>query len=179
MATVSLNGWGVMPTADNPNLRTGTVPGTRKRLTAHRVVLPLFLAVAHDIDRTVIDLDGGPLDGWSYRQARAADGWSNHASGSAFDFRYDVLKADHRRHMTTAQVTAMHRILDRYTLPGGRRVLGWGGDWKVGVYCDEMHIEVAQPWAVGAGGKPVTTTDIVAVIRRLGIQPNGTIKTAT
>lgn len=172
----TINGWEGISSASSPLLATGTVPGTSKRLTLRRDVLPLFLAFYADWNRTVLPLDGHPLDGWAYREARTGAGLSNHSSGTAADANYDSLLADHQRHMTPSQIAAVHALLDKYVDSHGRRVFGWGGDWRVGVYCDEMHLELAQASAIGAQGRATTTADVQAVISRLGINPDGTTK---
>ena len=181
MTETSLNGWVTIPTASSPELANGVIPGTTRRVTTQRDCLPLFLAFYADWHRTVhsIDYKGalGP-DGWEYRQARAANGFSNHASGTAVDVTYDWLKADHARHMSPGQILAVHRLLDKYVDVSGRRVFGWGGDWTVGTYCDEMHTELAQSWAPGARGRSTTKTDVLAVIKHLGIHPDGTTASA-
>ena len=175
----SLNGW---PQAGYADLSFGVVPGTSKKVTLRRDVLPLFLAYLADWHTTVmpIDVPGalGP-DGWAVRQARTGAGLSNHASGTAVDVRYDVLKADHKRHMTRAQINAVHALLAKYVTSDGRRVFGWGGDWKVGLYCDEMHTELAQDWAAGAGGKAASKADVADVIKRLRIRADGRTAPAT
>lgn len=176
--TTSLNGWPGI-SVSGPLLATGTVPGTSRKVTLRRDVLPLFLAFLADWHKQVMPIDGqrtylGP-DGWVYRDARTGAGLSNHASGTAVDVRYDVLKADHQRHMSAAQIAAVHRLLDKYVDVHGRRVFGWGGDWKVGTYCDEMHTELAQSWAAGALSRGTTAADVAAVTARLRIRPDGTV----
>lgn len=178
MAT-SLNGWPVIAGVGGGQLSRRIVPGTTRSVTLQKDALPLFLAYLADWHKTVMPIDGsskylGP-DGWEYRMARTGAGWSSHSSGTAVDVRYDVLKADHQRHMTPAQINAVHRLLDKYVDGDGRRVFGWGGDWKIGVYCDEMHTELAQSWAAGANGRATTLADVKAVIARLHIRPDGTI----
>lgn len=176
VAPRSLNGWPGIVAAPSVDLATGAVPGTKQRVTLQRDVLPLFLAFLADWNRTVLPLDVkgelGP-DGWSYRDARTGDGLSNHASGTAVDIRYDVLKADRRRHLNAAQIAAVHRLLDKYVDADGRRVLGWGGDWS-DANVDEMHVELAQSWAVGARGRRTVKADVLAAIKHLGIRPDGT-----
>lgn len=185
----SLNGWpGVyrlnaagtkVSDYSSPQLVRRVVPGTTRAVLLQADVAPLFLAYLADWHKTVMPIDGsrsylGP-DGYEYRDARTGAGLSCHASGTAVDVRYDVLKADHQRHMTPAQITGVHRLLDKYVDDQGRRVFGWGGDWKVGTYCDEMHTELAQNWAAGARGRATTKADVVAVIKRLRIRPDGTV----
>lgn len=176
--TTTLNGWPGVSTS-GPALARRLVPGTTRAVTLQADALPLFLAYLADWHKTVMPIDGsrsylGP-DGWEYREARTGAGLSNHASGTAVDVRYDVLKADHQRHMTPAQIAAVHRLLDKYVDDQGRRVFGWGGDWTVGKACDEMHTELAQSWAIGTQNRATTLADVRAVIKRLNIRPDGTI----
>ena len=169
----SLNGWEVLSTRDS-RLKTGRVPGTDKFITMRDEVLPLFLAIEVDVNAKVIPISGGyGPDGYQYRQARAASGFSNHASGTAVDNRYDVFKPDRQQDASPAQIVAMHAILDKYKTSGGKRVLDWGGDWTPGSYCDPMHIEIGQYWAPGVGS-PVTIADVRNVIARLRINADGT-----
>ena len=175
--SVSLNSWPGIPTANSAHLATGVVPGTKKKITMQVDVLPLFLAYLSDWHKTVmpINVKGalGP-DGWAYRAARSGAGLSNHASGTAVDVRYDVLKADHKRHMTTAQTAAVHALLNKYVTTTGKRIFGWGGDWTVGVSCDEMHTEIIQFWSPGAKNTNGSRLDVLNVISHLKIKPNGT-----
>jgi D-alanyl-D-alanine carboxypeptidase/Putative peptidoglycan binding domain len=172
---ISLNGWAAPPA----RLATGTVPGTKKKVTLQADVLPLFLALLADIHKTVVAIDVpgalGP-DGYELRDARASSGISNHGSGTAVDVRYDLMKADRKKHLTDAQTAACHKLLDKYVDANGRRIFGWGGDWKLGTYMDEMHWEIAQSWAVGAHGRKTTMQDVKNVIARLKIQPDGTVQ---
>jgi hypothetical protein len=171
----SLNGWAAPPA----RLATGTVPGTKKKVTLQADVLPLFLALLSDIHKTVVPIDVpsalGP-DGFEYRDARTGAGLSNHASGTAVDVRYDLMKADRKKHLNDAQTAACHKLLDKYVDSNGRRIFGWGGDWKLGVYMDEMHWEIIQSWSSGAYGRKTTVQDVKNVIARLKIQPDGTVR---
>jgi hypothetical protein len=150
------------------------VPGTKKKVTLQADVLPLFLALLADIHKTVVAIDTpgalGP-DGYELRDARMSSGISNHGSGTACDVRYDLMKADRKKHLTDAQTAACHKLLNKYVDSNGRRIFGWGGDWKA---IDEMHWEIAQSWAVGAHGRKTTMQDVKNVITRLKIQPDGT-----
>lgn len=148
------------------------VPGTTKHVLLRKEVAPLFLNLLARVNKEVLHLNPGPLDSWEYRGARTGAGLSNHASGTAIDFRYDVLLADHRAHMTKAQHRAMEHILDAYKTADGHRLFGWGGEWQVGKYCDEMHIEVGQDWQVG---RAITPADFVATTKRLHVRADGTV----
>ena len=185
--STSLNGWPGIYKLDvngnkvsdysSPQLATGTVPGTHKRVTLQRDVLPLFLAYLSEWHHTVHSIDyAGALgpDGYEYRDARSGAGLSCHASGTAVDVTYDWLAADHQRHMNASQTAAVHRLLDKYVTSTGKRIFGWGGDWTVGTYCDEMHTEIIQSWSPGARNANGTLADVRDVIRRLGIKPDGT-----
>ena len=174
--STSLNGWTGIPLANSKFLATGIVPGTGKHVTLEKEVLPLFLCYLADWHHHVmpIDVKGalGP-DGWEYRAARGSANLSNHASGTAVDVRYDVLKANHKRNMTPTQITAVHKLLDKYVTSTGKRIFGWGGDWTVGTYCDEMHTEIIQSFSPGSHGTNGSRADVHNVITRLRINPQG------
>lgn len=175
--STSLNGWRALPDGD-PQLVTGTIPGTTRRLTACRAALPLLLhfCAAWNAEMPArLKLDHGPVDGWEYRDARTGGGLSNHASGTAVDLRYDILLADHERHMTTEETAILRRILARYVCADGHHVLANGYAWRVGAYCDEMHTELSQGWDSGNGAiRNTTAHDVAEVVARLGIRPDGT-----
>ena len=175
MAT-SLNGWPVLFAGD-PRIKTGTIPGTTRTLTMRDACLPLFLhfcAAWNTEMPTRLKLDHGPVDGLEVRQARASNGYSDHASGTAVDLRYDILKADHQLHMTTAETAILKRILSRYVTADGHHVLANGYVWKVGGFADEMHTELSQQWDKSNGAKRNTTAaDVAEVIKRLNIGPDG------
>jgi hypothetical protein len=174
MAT-SLNGWKAITPAMAPiALRTITVPGTTRTIRLAKGVAPLFAAFLDDWNRQMparLKLDKGPLDGWNYRQARAADGFSNHASGTACDIRYDILKAGGGHYMTKPEVDTLKSILSKYVTADGQHVLASGAFWG---QCDEMHVEISQSWDHANGSKRNTTQkDVDEVIARLHIDKNG------
>jgi len=178
MAT-SLNGWPVLFAGDS-RIKTGTIPGTTRSLTMRDVCLPLFLhfcAAWHLEMPARLKLDHGPVDGLEVRTSRVSQNYSDHASGSAVDLRYDILKADHQLHMTVEETTILKRILSRYVTSDGHHVLANGYVWKVGAFADEMHTELSQGWDTKNGAKRNTTpADVQEVIKRLGIQPDGRSK---
>ena len=171
----SLNGWPAIPPALAPvRLRTITVPGTKRTIRLAKGCAALFAAFLADWNEEMparLKLDQGPVDGWNYRAARAANGFSNHASGTACDVRYDVLKADDKQHMTKAETDTLKRILARYVTADGHHVLANGYAWgKV----DEMHTELSQSFDHKNGAKRDTThKDVDEVIARLHIDKNG------
>jgi len=177
MGETSLNGWAAIQNENDPRLQWIKVPGTNKTVCVRREAAPLFAAILSEINKKLIPLDGGPLDGWEYRQARAANALSNHSSASAVDYRYDVLLADNNLHWPASKHDTMHKLMDKYVTTGGKRVFGWGGDWTPGKYADEMHLELIQAFSPGSQGSNCTLADVQNVIKRLGIRPDGTIST--
>jgi hypothetical protein len=178
MAT-SLNGWPVIPHSTDSRLVTILVPGTKKKVQVRKEAAPLFACALAEINKRIIPLNPGPLDGYEYRMARLSNNWSNHSSATACDFRYDVLLADHGTHLPASKHAEMHKILDMFVTTKGKRVFGWGGDWSPGRAEDEMHLELIQSWSPGAQGRDCTLDDVANVIKRLGIKPNGTRSVAS
>lgn len=174
---ISLNKWTAIPRISgklDPRLRTITVPGTVRKVTLNRAAAPLFASFLADWNREMparLKLDKGPVDGWVYRKSRFTTGLSNHASGSAVDVRYDVLKPDNQRHMTDAELRTLKKILKRYVTADGHHVLANGYAWKA---VDEMHTELSQGWDTKNGAKRYTTkADVDEVIATLKIDRNG------
>lgn len=169
----SLNHWTVYFDYDDPHLATGTIPGTSRKVTLDKRVLPLFLhflAAWHKEMPSRLKLNTGPIDGFEPRQSRMSSGFSNHASGTAVDLRYDILEADGQRHMTDAELVILKRILARYHTKDGQPVLSTGWAWT---HKDEMHTELSQGWDVGCK-RYTTLADVQEVISRLGIKADGT-----
>jgi hypothetical protein len=103
----------------------------------------LLLYVASRWHREVEPLvaPDGVLDCWGYaeRTIRGSTSvLSNHASGTALDLRARAHPLGKVGTFTTAQVDAIHRILDDV-----RHTVRWGGDYTG--RRDEMHIEVVAP----------------------------------
>lgn len=172
----SLNGWPGIPNWSDSRLTTKTVPGTHKSVHLRKEVMPVFLHLLSRINKEVMPLNDGPLDSYEYREARLGGGLSNHSSGTAIDFRYDKLLADHLTHMTPAQRAKMERILDAYKTPDGHRLFGWGGEWRNGVARDEMHIEVGQDWQVG---RAITPSDFTRFTQSHHLRADGTVGNST
>lgn len=163
----SINGYPVLSGWGDNRLKKFTVPGTRKSVWLRADIAPVILAFLSEVDKTVLDLDKGPLDGFVRRPSRYNTRWSNHASGTAIDFRYDVLKADRRRHMTRIQTRQMQALLNKYVVKTGlrkKRLFIWGGDWRA---VDEMHLEIALG---------VSVSDVKKAMEQLGIRADGTFK---
>lgn len=157
----SLNGWPVL-VPSSTLLSRKRIPGTKRDITMRRSVLPLFLALGNDYHDWIKTVDTGAFDdaGYAYRQARAANDYSNHASGTALDINWSQEGAqgsswgkkffddpDHAK--TVDWLKELYQIVD------------WGGDWRANDY---MHWEL----------KPGTTqADVDRVIKHLGIDAKG------
>lgn len=159
---VSINGWLVLRPGDK-RLSTGTVPGTKIRLTLRDVCLPFFLALAADYNTMIEPLSLGRNDdgGYAFRTSRESTRWSNHASGTAIDLNWSGHGSrnlanrkwwDLRRNRT-----ATDEIKARY------KIVNWGGDWSDRFY-DPMH------WELKAG---TNSAAVRGMIIKLGIDANG------
>jgi len=146
----SINGWPVIGPDKHYLLATGHVPGTHRKLTTRREVLPFFLALAHDYDKHVTSIDRGKWDdgGYNYRKSRLNSNWSNHSSGTAIDLDWahegsqneknrEFFDADHPKHHTGIKF-----MKDKYG-----DLVNWGGDWHGHNY-DPMHWELKKGTSV-------------------------------
>lgn len=111
---------------DGVNLAPGVLGGDVARIARW---------CAQQFAATVAPLKAGQCWGYAPRQIRGGTGWSNHASGSAWDFN-TVDFPQGRRNMTARQRAACRAIVN-----GSGGVLRWGGDY-VGVAVDEQHFEI-------------------------------------
>lgn len=172
----SLNGWSVIMTAADPRLRTIKIPGTKRTIRARRAVAPVlaaFLADWHAEMPPRLNLNEGPVDGWTFRKSRfVPKNYSNHASGTAVDVRYDVLKPDGKKHMSQTEMKILNKILDRYTTSDGHRIFANGEWWNTP---DGMHTELSQSWDRGAK-RNTTFKDVKEVQKLLGIDQDGNRK---
>jgi hypothetical protein len=145
---------------DRAVIRSVTIPGTDVRVAVRRgAVGDLLVAAAARWHREVEPLRAadGVLDCWGYAERTirgSATQLSNHASGSALDFRARAhpLGVPAARNYSPAQVAAIHRIVD-----DAEGALRWGGDYdnpaRGGVHGsrpDPMHLEVNLAEAIVA-----------------------------
>lgn len=168
----SLNGWSVIMTAADPRLRVIKIPGTNRTVRMRRAVAPVFAAFLADWHAEMpkrLKLDDGPVDSWVFRKSRFTDGYSNHASGTAVDLRYDILKPDGKPHMSQTEMKILNKILDRYKTSDGHRIFANGEWWRKP---DGMHTELSQSWDRGAL-RNTTLNDVLQVQKNLGIDKNG------
>ena len=168
----SLNNWPVITRWADPRLRAIKIPGTKRTVRLRRGIAPVFAAFLADWHAEMpqrLKLNEGPVDGWTYRKSRFSNNYSNHASGTAVDLRYDVLKPDGRPHMNQTEKKILNRILDRYKTVDGHRIFANGEWWNKP---DGMHTELSQSWDRGAK-RNTTFKDVKQVQRLLGIDKNG------
>lgn len=135
------NGWPVIASRSDKNLATGKIPGTNIRLTAHKVALPVLLAVAAEVHGRVHSItannaDGQDEAGYTYRVIAGTSEYSNHASGTAIDLNWRMWPMFKRR-MTGAQRKAAVAIAAEFS-----PIITWGGEW--GSRADEMHWEIRE-----------------------------------
>jgi hypothetical protein len=166
---LSINRLPVILSSLDPRLKTGTIPGTKIKLRTRRYALPLFLALAAEYGQRVAPLREGEVWSWNARQARASSSWSDHASGTAIDLNSAHEGAQGPRGgMATMSKTQINRCVDikrryRVVIWGGDKARG--GDYSQPRYWDPMHYAL----------KPGTTkAEVMAVIKALGIQKDGT-----
>ena len=168
----SLNNWPVIKSANDPRLKAINIPGTKRTVRLRSGIAPVFASFLADWHKEMpqrLNLDVGPVDSWVYREARSADGFSNHASGTAVDLRYDVLRPDGKPHMTKNEMAILDNILNRYKTADGHRIFANGEWWNRE---DGMHTELSQDWDRGAK-RNTTFKDVKEVQNILGINGNG------
>lgn len=136
----SLNGWPVLKPGSTL-LKTGTVPGTKVQLTCHKVVLPLFLAVAYDYNDWIRPLRANCTGGYAYRQSNGSAGWSVHAAGAAIDINWSYEGAQRASNRAFWRDVSHHRAIEQ--IKEVYDVLEWGGDWGPS-YWDPMHWQISQ-----------------------------------
>lgn len=162
----------------SPLLATAPIPGCpTRRLTLHKDVLPLFLAIAADYHRTIAPLDQGTWDEWSYdyRPARTSSSWSNHC-GYAIDL--NASQEGQRGTSWAGWWRDKQRNVKAWRIRRRYKIVNWGG-WAE--YADDPHTAQREGWEA-AWSDPMhwelkagtTLADVQAVIKKLGIQPDGT-----
>jgi len=172
----SLNGWPTISNAADPNLVAIKIPGTTHTIHAAKgphLVFAAFLSDWHRLMPARLKLTPNQdVACWNYRKARAANGFSNHASGTAVDVDWNtILLADNKPHMTVEENTILKGILALYVCHDGHHILSNGEHW--GLH-DGMHTELSQGWDTEAGAKRNTTAhDVQEVITKLKIDPHG------
>jgi peptidoglycan hydrolase-like protein with peptidoglycan-binding domain len=166
----SQNGWPVSSVGSEIGIVKAVVPGTDISIPGGIKggdVATVMLYLAAQFHHAVEPLRRLVCGGYVYRKIDGYNVWSNHASGTAFDFNWDKHPMGASGTFTVAQVTTIRNIL-RY-LEG---VVRWGGDYSTRK--DEMHFEINT----GAAGvariaqkiksENSTTTPLLSVDGKLG-----------
>ena len=137
----TLSGWPAIPPSVSGSYLTMTnSPSSSKEFYVAKWAVPMFEALMQSWQSNPslgggrLTLNSGSSGSYDYRQARASSGWSDHAGGTAVDFRYDILPPFAGYQMTSSERSAVAQMLNG---PLGR-VFGWGGNYDM-AYMDEMH----------------------------------------
>lgn len=134
----SQNGY---PANSRAFIRSATIPGTDVKVAVRiGAAGDLLLYVAARWHREVEPLRAadGVLDCWGFAERLirgSATAVSNHASGTALDFRARIHVLGRRGTYSVAQVRAIRAILTAC-----RGLVRWGGDYTG--RADEMHVEI-------------------------------------
>lgn len=134
---------------DRSHVRSATIPGTDVKVAVRKGPAgDLLVAVAARWHREVEPLRAadGVLDTWSYAERTirgSSTTLSNHASGTALDFRARIHPLGKRGTYNARQLGAIRRIL-----ADCRGAIRWGGDYTS--RADEMHVEVVASEAACA-----------------------------
>lgn len=136
----SINGFTVVQYGD-PLLGTYTVPGSTTRLSVRDEVAPLLIGFARDFNREVEPLNPKSCWGHAPKKIPGSNSWSFHAPGIALDLNASQHPEYRRGTFSAAQVTAIRRLLARYSY-AGKSLFRWGGDYVS--KGDEMHFELIQ-----------------------------------
>jgi TP901 family phage tail tape measure protein len=180
------NGWPWISSYNSGLLDTKKIPGTNVNLTMNKDVLPLFLALASDYNRTIRKIGPGS-GGFDPRTDRPESerARSNHPSGTAMDINWSEEGAlsnstDLFNWWKTGKTSAgapwkpisPQPYKTALSLKNKYKVVDWFGPTSLGGYIngtpDYMH------WQISQGGGVVTPQRVAQVIGELGINPDGT-----
>ena len=168
----SENGWPVIESQSDRKLVVVRIPGTGHPgipLRVQKDCAPILAYVASRVHVEVSNLKLGNKPGvqdeggYNYRKMDSGSSFSNHASGTAIDLNWTRWPMFKRR-MSKKERTAAEAIASELS-----EVIRWGGNYRP-TRVDEMH------WEIKPG---VSAVQLKAFCRKLGIQPNGTIKKGT
>lgn len=142
MSDTATNGWPVIHSRASKNLKTGTIPGTKIKLTCQKDALPVLLAVAAEFNERVSRLAvnnaaGQDEGGYTYRRIGGTQKWSTHAAGAAIDLDWRKFP------MFKDRMTAKQKVACRSIVRDFSPVIAWGGDFGNG-RVDQMHFEIRR-----------------------------------
>lgn len=164
----SINGWSVLdnPAWGDPRAKKAKVPGVGTDLWVREECWPFFAALVRDYHNMINKVTVS--DGYDYRQANAANAWSDHSSGTAVDINYSKEgaqgPANHSWWEQAKHAVRARRIKARY------RIVIWGGAADLG---GDYHQPQNWDWMHWALAKGTTVADVQREIKRLRIDKNG------
>lgn len=176
----TVSGHPAVPVYD-PRLRERLLPGRRIRLKAHYAALPLFLRLAVLLDG-VIPLREYDTSSYNYRKPRSTPNgnqYSDHAGWAIDVWTTRQGRVGFPATITTRQAAMVSTRLKRFRTDDGRYVFGWGVSDKVpGVDYPHTYHQINDPmhFFVRPG---ITPRDLRAVRRKLGIEVDGSIASAS
>jgi hypothetical protein len=169
----SINGWDVLddPAWSDPRITRAKVPGYETWVLLRKDVAPLFLALVKELYDTIKPPTTRITEGYDYRPARAGGGaWSDHSSGTAVDLWPDSIGAHTwPPRMDAATAAKIVPIVKKYGVILWGAHTSLGGSYTQERNNDPMHFALKRDTSLA---------DVKAVIAKLGIQPDGTVKTA-
>ena len=177
----TISGHNVIRSSASPWLRKAFLPGRPKIwIRVRRLDMPLFLRLLVLLDQ-VIPLTMRNTWSYYYRSPRmgskrsvsdhagyAVDGWSDKQGAHTWPSR-----------MSKAEALEISAILEKFKTPDGRHIFGWGAcrlapgviytgpTYSKRESHDPMHFYRAPG---------ITDKDVKACIKRMRINPNGTVK---
>jgi len=162
----------------DPRLAKRYVPGRPIWLRTHRAYLPLFLRLAVLLDQ-VEQLKVSNTWSYNYRPPRMGEGVSDHAGYAIDCWSNGIGTHTWPSKMPADKAAKISAILERFKTDDGRHVFGWGAcskgpgviytgpTYKLTKSNDPMHFFIAPG---------ISTKDAAAVIKKLKIQSDGTIR---
>jgi len=169
----SQNGWPVIESQSDRNLKVIRIPGTGTPgipLRVQKDCAAVLAYVASRVHNEVSDLrennkPGKTQDegGYNYRKIDGSTSFSNHASGTAIDLNWQKWPMFKRR-MTKKQRAAAEAIAVDLA-----EVVRWGGNYRP-ARVDEMH------WEIAPG---VSAADLKKFMKAHGINNKGEVKVAS
>jgi len=164
----SINGWPVLdnPAWGDPRARKDKIPGIGTDLWVRRECWPFFAALVRDYHESIRKVHVS--DGYDYRQANAANAWSDHSSGTAVDINYDKEGAQ-----GTSQRPWWERAKHAYNSRRIKKcyaIVIWGGPTDMGGDYSQPQNWDFMHWALAKG---TNVDDVKRMIKHLGITDDG------
>lgn len=146
---LTLSKWPAIKPGTPNMLKTFIIPGTitpknptGRRLTVRKDVGPYLVAFASEFHKRIMPLNKN-TGAYNYREARNANGLSDHAGGVAMDINWNVLVQGNLYSLSEKQYEDLVELIKEYPK------LGWGGYYgggrvKRNKMYDPMHFFLAD-----------------------------------